>query len=120
MFQVKNDVKYSNSPQLNLFHAMDPYSLGVLQSPNIPIIRIVAAKTPSLMLVDYNTPTTKTGRTSRRAHVESTGTTTKGSYTTYDFWVSGLSQEILVPIGKESSTWNTILQASSWEGIYSD
>ena len=22
MFQVKNDVKYSNSPQLNLFHAM--------------------------------------------------------------------------------------------------
>ena len=122
MFQVKDDVKCSNSPQLNLFHAMDPYSLGILQFPtNIPVIRIVfalAAKTPSLTFVDYNTPTTKTGRTSR-ARVKPTGIT-KESYTTYDFWVSGLSQEILVPIGKESNTWNSILQASSWERIYSD
>jgi len=103
MFQVKNDVKYSNSPQLNLFYTMDPCSLGIA---NVPVIRIVfalAAKTPSLTLVDYNTPTTKKG------------------YTTYDFWVSGLSEKVLVPVKKEPSSWDSILQASyAWEMIYSD
>ena len=123
MFQVTNDAKYSNSPQLNLFDAMDPCSLGVLGSPaKIPIIRIIfalAAETPSLTFVDHNTPETRTDRPSF-AGVESTGTT-KGSYTTYDFWVSGLSPEVLVQVGNEPNAWNNILQASySWEGIYSD
>jgi len=44
MFQVKNDVRYSSSPWLDLFHAMDPCSLGILDAPaNIPVIRIVFA-----------------------------------------------------------------------------
>ena len=121
MFQVKNDVKYSGLPQLDLFHAMDPCSLGILESPaKIPVIRIVfalAANTPSLPLVNH--PKTKTGRPSR-APVESTDATEK-IYTTYDFWVSGLSPKILVPVGKGPSAWDSILQAScTWEKIYSD
>jgi len=106
MFQVTNDVKYSNSPQLNLFDAMDPCSLGILRSPaNVPVIRIVfalAAEAPSLTLVESSC-------------------TTKGSYTSYDFWVSGLSPKVLVPVRKNPNAWDSILQASySWERIYSD
>jgi len=118
MFQVTNDEKYSNSPQLHLFHAMDPYSLGILGSlSNVPIIRIVfalGAKTPSLACVDY---TAKKGRPSL-SHV---GPTTKGGYTTYDFWVSGLSPKVLVPVGDDPSAWDGLLQTSyAWERMYSD
>ncbi|KAL4072622.1 hypothetical protein V8B97DRAFT_1899112 [Scleroderma yunnanense] len=117
LFQVKNDRSYSNSPQQNLFHAMDPCSLGV--SNSVPVIRIVfalAANTPGLVLAQHSSPDTVNPH---RGH-KSTGTT-KGSYTTYDIWVAGLSSELLVPVGNEQSTWDSILQAShSWEGIYSD
>jgi len=105
MFQVKNDAKHSNSPQLNLFHPMDPCSLGILGSPanvRIIVIRIVfalGAKIPSLTLVDYDASTTKKGCSSL-ARMEST-CTTEGGYTTYDFWVSGLSPKVLVPVENE-------------------
>ena len=123
MFQVKNDAKHSKSVQLNHFYAMDPCSLGILGFPaSVPVIRIVfalAAETPSLTLVDYNTPTTKKDRPSL-ARAASTGTTKQG-YITYDFWVSGLSRMVLVPVRNEPSAWDSILQASyAWETIYSD
>ena len=85
MFQVKNDATHSNSPQLNLFHAMDPCSLGILGSPanvHIIVIRIVfalGAKIPSLTLVDYDASTTKKGCSSL-ARMESTCATER-SYT---------------------------------------
>jgi len=113
MFKVKNDATYSSSPQFHLFHAMDPFSLNILEPPTkVPIIRIVfapAVKTPSFKLVNYNTKK----RRSRVAPNE--------SYTTYDFWVSGLSPKILVPVENEQSAWDSILEAShSWGRTYSD
>jgi len=105
MFQVKNDTK-CYSLRRNLFDAMDPRSLGILESDNIPVIRIVfalAEKTPSIELGRYTT------------------STTVGSYTTYDFWVSGLSSKVLVPVRKDPNAWDNLLQISSpWQRIYSN
>ena len=120
MFQVKNDVKYTSFPRLNLFHAMDPFSVEILSHPTrVPVIRIVfalAATTPTIRLPDY--PITRKPLT-RRA---SASTSTKKSYTTFDFWVSGLSSTILAPIGNdEESTWDSLLKTSySWGKIYTD
>jgi len=117
MFQVMDDEKYSNSPQLHLFHDMDPCSLRIGSPANVPIIRIVfalAAKTPSLVRVDY---TAKNGFPSL-SYVEFTG---EGSYTTYDFWVAGLYPKILVPVGNEPSAWDGLLQTCyPWKRIYYD
>ena len=107
MFQVKNDARHSHIPKVDLFDAMDPQNLGLF-STDIPIIRIVfalAANQPQLVLVDHATP-----HEERRDHA------------TYDFWVSGLSSDLLGPIavGKQS-TWASILQAShGWKDTYSD
>ena len=107
MFQVKNDARYSHIPKVDLFDVMDPQNLGLF-STDIPIIRIVfalAANQPQLVLVDHATP-----HEERRDHA------------TYDFWVSGLSSDLLGPIAVgEQSTWASILQAShGWKDTYSD
>ncbi|KAF8548005.1 hypothetical protein OG21DRAFT_815789 [Imleria badia] len=100
MFQVTNDALYTHIPMADLFDAMNPRSLGVVcPSADIPVIRIVfalAATTPSLALV----------------HHELTNETEE-SYTTYDFWVAGLSPDLLVPVTDEEP-WGNILEASYW------
>ena len=107
MFQVKNDSKYSASPHSNLFNAMDPCVLKIVGSAtNVPTIRIVfalAGRTTAIELTAHNT------------------TTTTGSCSRYDFWVSGLSPKVLFPVRKDASAWNSILQASyGWDRIYFD
>ncbi|RXW14770.1 hypothetical protein EST38_g11087, partial [Candolleomyces aberdarensis] len=55
LWQSKNDEKYGNNPQVDLFTSMDPYSTGLFDEPtDIPVIRIVfalAAKEPSIEIV---------------------------------------------------------------------
>ena len=55
LVQVKNDPKYSTKPQPEVFSAMEPYDLGILEEgdPSVPLIKIVfalAARKPSPML----------------------------------------------------------------------
>ena len=105
LFQVKNDRTY-NKPIVQRVHDMDPRGFGVISpSADIPVIRLffsLAANTPALELVHHTT-------SSRVAN----------SYHSYDFWVSGLSPKILVPVMDGETAWESILQASSdWKTIY--
>jgi len=124
MFQVKNDARYSSNPDWQLFLAMDPFSLKILEpSTKVPIIRIVfalAAQTSSFTLVDYEKKEDPKGKGKEKEKARpSLGM--EQSYTTYDFWVSGLSPEFLVPVGNEQSVWNSLLQTCSpWRRLYSD
>ncbi len=82
--QVKNALKYSMKPQPDVFAAMDPYNLGVLEEGDaaVPLIKIVfalAAKTPSLNVV-------------RRAP------TKEYAAVVYEIWCAGLSPDILGPV----------------------
>ncbi|KZT22737.1 hypothetical protein NEOLEDRAFT_1137521 [Neolentinus lepideus HHB14362 ss-1] len=110
MWQCRNDSKYTDTPNIELLRAMDPYSLGIFDPSHpvdVPVIRIVfalAADTPCLKLVSDTGP--------------SINTTHK--FKTYDFWAAGLSPEILGPVrhGYEKS-WDALLQLSNgWRDAY--
>jgi hypothetical protein len=104
--QVKNNPKYSTKPQPEVFAAMDPYDLEVLEEgdPAVPLIKIVfalAAKLPSLNVV-------------RRAP------TKDYPAVVYEIWCAGLSPDILGPIiPQETGIWDSLLQASyGWKELY--
>ena len=106
LFQVKNDWAY-RKPMPEAVRNMDPREFGVIfPSADIPIIRLffeLAADTPALKLI----------------HHDSSGGV--NCYRAYDFWVSGLSPEFLVPVTDGETAWESILQASSeWQKIYAD
>ncbi|KAF8347959.1 hypothetical protein F5887DRAFT_672674 [Amanita rubescens] len=86
LWQVKNDSKYTDKPDLSLFKAMDPYALGILNpGDNIPIIRIVfalASKTPCLTRVECS----------------------QDGFC--DFWVGGISSTVFSPV-KRASGWHS-------------
>lgn len=109
IWQSKNDPSYTSTPQHHLFDAMNPFELGVISAPNpndppIPIIRVVfalAAKTnPSLTLVRYED--------------------SSSNFTTFDYWCSGISSEVLTPVeSRYQATWDDLLQASyPWKQVY--
>jgi hypothetical protein len=106
IFQVKNDQSYTNMQKANFLRRMDPRSLGIISSSaNIPVIRFFFA-------LSANTPTLQ------RVHHESSDTAAKG-YSTYDFWIFGLSPDLLVPVTNMKATRDSILQASCpWEKTY--
>ena len=104
--QVKNNPKYSTKPQPEVFAAMDPYNLEVLEDgdPAVPLIKIVfalAARIPSLNVV-------------RRAP------TKDYPAVVYEIWCAGLSPDILGPIvPQETGIWDSLLQASyGWKELY--
>ncbi|KIL63641.1 hypothetical protein M378DRAFT_57978, partial [Amanita muscaria Koide BX008] len=78
--QVKNDRKFSSTPNLFLFDAMNPYFLGFFdmdeQKP-VPIIRMIFALASSESCV-------KAGKERARPCP---------AYTTYDFWCAGTTAE---------------------------
>ena len=99
LWQVKNDLSFTDKPVLSLFKAMDPYALGILNSADkIPTIRIVfalASKTPCLKCV----------------------ASTDGFH---DLWVGSISPTVFSPVGDDdASIWMALLQATcGWEDIY--
>ncbi|KAJ2932244.1 hypothetical protein H1R20_g4869, partial [Candolleomyces eurysporus] len=110
LWQSKNDEKYGDNPQIDLFTAMDPYSTGLFSTDeptNVPVIRIVfalAAKRPSISIVPSGK--SKSGN----------------SFTTFDIWVAGLSPDVFgVMTHQSQSVWEALLQAShGWKDIYQD
>ena len=105
LVQVKNDPKYSTKPQPEVFSAMEPYDLGILEEgdPSVPLIKIVfalAARKPSLNVV-------------RRAPTKEYGAMV------YEIWRAGLSPDILQPIiSQETGVWDSLLQASyGWKEL---
>ncbi|KAJ2927459.1 hypothetical protein H1R20_g9635, partial [Candolleomyces eurysporus] len=104
LWQSKNDEKYGNNPQVDLFTSMDPYSTGLFDEPtDVPVIRIVfalAAKEPSIEIV--TTGESKSGK----------------KFTTYDIWVAGLGPEIF-GVMTDKGVWEALLQASyGWRDMY--
>ncbi|RXW15099.1 hypothetical protein EST38_g10747, partial [Candolleomyces aberdarensis] len=104
LWQSKNDEKYGNNPQVDLFTSMDPYSTGLFDEPtDIPVIRIVfalAAKERSIEIV--TTGESKSGQ----------------KFTTYDIWVAGLGPEIF-GVMTDKGVWEALLQASyGWRDMY--
>ncbi|KAF8714726.1 hypothetical protein AX14_012689 [Amanita brunnescens Koide BX004] len=101
VWQAKNDSNYTDKPELNLFKAMDPYALDILNpADNIPIIRVVfalASKTPCLTRVTCQQVGSKS----------------------CDFWVAGISPTVFSPVGRDASIWTALLQATyGWEDVY--
>lgn len=106
LIQVKNDPKYSTKPQPEVFSAIEPHDLGILEegNPSVLLIKIVfalAARKPSLNVV-WHTPTKEYGAI------------------VYEIWCAGLSLDILQPIiSQETGVWDSLLQASyGWKGLY--
>ena len=104
--QVKNDPKFSHVPQDELFTAMDPYKLGIIEPGDgaVPLIKIVfalAAKTPYLNVVRH-------------------GPTKDYNAITYEIWCAGISPDILGPVqGQDAGMWDALLQASyGWKDLY--
>ncbi|EDR02266.1 uncharacterized protein LACBIDRAFT_295447 [Laccaria bicolor S238N-H82] len=104
LIQVKNDSAYGTQPQQELFDAMNPHDLNILEDKGcaVPIIKIVfalAAKKPLLKVVRKN------ASASYRAVI-------------YEIWCAGLSPDVLLPI-KEKGVWEALLQASyGWKSLY--
>ncbi|EDQ98420.1 uncharacterized protein LACBIDRAFT_335978 [Laccaria bicolor S238N-H82] len=104
LIQVKNDSAYGTQPQQELFDAMNPHNLNILEDKGcaVPIIKIVfalAAKKPLLKVVRKN------ASASYRAVI-------------YEIWCAGLSPDVLLPI-KEKGVWEALLQASyGWKSLY--
>ncbi|KAF8138824.1 hypothetical protein EV363DRAFT_1314913 [Boletus edulis] len=107
MFQVQNDPIYTDSPEADIVRRMDSQISEIIHpSANIPVVRLFFA-------LGANTPTLQ-----RIKHEPSY--TSMENYSAYDFWVSGLSPKILLPVVNEEAAWESILRASyPWKGIYS-
>ncbi|KAK2464489.1 hypothetical protein APHAL10511_003468 [Amanita phalloides] len=106
LHQIKNDPRYSATPQQHLFDGMDPYKLEILGARDcaVPLIKIVfalAARRPSLHVVRHD-------RTEKYNNI------------VYEIWCAGLSPEILGPITQQrASVWDSLLQASyGWKALY--
>ena len=104
--QIKNDPKYTNTPQTKLFDAMDPYDLGILgkRDAPVPLIKIIfalAAKTPCLNVI---------------CHLP----TSEYDAIVYEIWCAGISPLIFGPIEEhEVGTWYSLLQASyGWKELF--
>ena len=106
LVQMKNDTKFSNVPQDELFTVMDPYKLGILEPGDdaVPLIKIVfalAAKTPYLNVVRH-------------------GPTQDYDAVVSEIWCAGVSPDILGPVqGPDVGIWDALLQASyGWKDLY--
>jgi hypothetical protein len=109
LVQVKtNDI--SEKARAGIFRKMDPYYCNLLPDDEgedetfpIPIIRIMFA------LIDKNPGFTP-----------QPNKTSDGHSTSYDFWCSGLRQDILQPIKNEPGHWQEMVRkADQWETYYS-
>jgi hypothetical protein len=106
LHQIKNDSKFTKTPQQKLFDLMDPYTLGILDEDcsAVPVIKIVfalAAKIPGLHIV-------------RHAPTE------EYNAVVYEIWCAGMSPEIFSPIeSQQVGIWDSLLQASyGWQTLY--
>jgi hypothetical protein len=107
LYQVKNDLKYTATPQWKLYNSMDPFELGIINDNNPPsnFIRIVfalAARNPAL-------------------HLQKTRTERGGcNCVYYDIWCAGIDPDLLLPVKEEEvDHWVALLQLSrSWEDTY--
>jgi hypothetical protein len=104
LVQFKNDDKYSATIKPRLFDLMDPVRLGIIEEGEtleVPIIRIVfavAGKVPALRYVRKQS---------------------KGNFTTYDIWASGLTGDVFSIIDGDLDNWRALLGAShGWQQIY--
>ncbi|KAH7906254.1 hypothetical protein BJ138DRAFT_1117736 [Hygrophoropsis aurantiaca] len=105
----KNDVKYTDKPQIELFEAMNPWTHGIFTEPIpghelTPVIRIVfalAAENPSLKVVKIRNAT----------NVKKLG------FRVYDIWCAGLSPQMLCPVDASAKeNWDALLIASTgWQ-----
>ncbi|KAF8554213.1 hypothetical protein OG21DRAFT_1484826 [Imleria badia] len=107
LFQVKNDASFTHNPKPEEVRKMNPRSPTIIMHPDIPVIRFffaLSASTPTLQSV---------------IHATSVKTLNGKGYKSYDFWVAGLSPEILSPVMRNTGAWNAVLQASSrWQQVY--
>lgn len=104
LIQIKNDDKYSATIKTDLFDMMNPVRLGIIdegKTLEIPIIRIVfamAGRVPALHYVRGQS---------------------KGNFTAYDIWASGLTGDVFSIIDGDLDTWQALLGAShGWKQIY--
>ncbi|VDC02248.1 unnamed protein product [Peniophora sp. CBMAI 1063] len=97
MVQVKNDSKFSSKIDQSLFNSMDPVGFGISTDDlHVPLIRVVMALAGKKPAVTY----VKTQK--------------KGSFTSYDIWVSGLSKAVYPLVTEDNSAvWQDIVQASN-------
>ncbi|KDQ51683.1 hypothetical protein JAAARDRAFT_210966 [Jaapia argillacea MUCL 33604] len=110
--QVKNDQRYGNKPNLDLFEVMDPYEINLFDEGDepIPIIRIVfalAATTPSLQVIEPEV-------------VASPVLDNAVPFVAYDIWCAGISPSVFRPIDdRQQNVWAALLQASyGWRTLY--
>jgi hypothetical protein len=109
--QTKNDLAYSDSPDLPLFEAIDPFKLGIFDEDETnlpPLIRIVfalAASTPCIKLVELRTTPPReakikaglkirevleaTPHASSSASESGSDMDARHDYTAYDIWCGG-------------------------------
>ncbi|KAM6501265.1 hypothetical protein JOM56_004279 [Amanita muscaria] len=96
--QVKNDEKFSSTPDLSLFDAMNPYLLGFFdmdeQEP-VPIIRIVFALASSEAWVEAieDAPLRKNPPRIAKSKGKEQACPAIPAYTAYDFWCAGTSAD---------------------------
>ncbi len=112
--QVKND---SNTCRhADVFPNMDPFKCGLLKDENleggilpIPIIRLFFSLSGK---VEFQI---KKCRRSKRKTVK--GTTSK--FTSYDFECSGISEDILLPVGTSPQGWASLANRTDpWSSLY--
>ncbi|KAI9436768.1 hypothetical protein BJY52DRAFT_1097803, partial [Lactarius psammicola] len=112
----KNDV--SEAAQDQIFKKMDPFACGLLSLEDrtypIPIIRIVFAlctnKLPGVAHKAYTSPL------EGASYLDADG---QPCFTTYDFWCSGISGDVLQPVKEAPQRWAALVdKADSWRTFY--
>ncbi len=118
--QVKNHANFLK-PDPHLFRGMDPFACKLLDKDSdgpdftVPIIRIVfslGGERPSLNHITYESPGLGAATFDANKHP---------LFTSYDFWCSGVSPDILQPVEGDALTkWEILLgKTDQWEGLFS-
>ena len=101
VIQLKNDSNYSAAVQEDLFHSMNPVTLGLIKEDEVlpvPLIRMVLCLT------------------GERKAVKFVSEQRKGNFTSYDIWVSGVDNQVFSIIQPDDNdTWGQLLRPQDWK-----
>jgi hypothetical protein len=119
LVQVKKD-DVSTESRAEIFKKMDPFACGLLHESDkmnghfpIPLIRVVFALCgkPEFVHMTYSSPSNG---------ASSLADTGQPCFTSYDFWCSGISPDVLQPVKESPGMWLALAgQLDSWQKFYS-